>query len=51
MADIRREALFQLQSEDEKYSSFLDNRVVEGVEMSFFFLQRVCGAAEAVVQV
>jgi hypothetical protein len=34
--EIRSISLHLLQCEDEKYSSFLDNRVVEGVELSYF---------------
>lgn len=45
--EIRSVALYQLQCEDEKYSSFVDNRVVEGVELSYFIQSSsCCGSGE-----
>ena len=46
-----RESLFQLQTEDEKHSNFLDNRVVEGVEMTHYFQKNIVGKSEPVVEV
>ena len=41
MIEIKQDALLILQLEDEKYSSFLDNRVIEGVELSYYFRSKL----------
>ena len=45
-----RDALLQLQTEDEKHSSFLDNRIVEGVELSHYFQKNISDTVEPVVE-
>ena len=47
--EIQQNALLLLQCEDEKYSNFLDNRIVEGVELSYYFQLKIAGRAEALV--
>ena len=41
--EIRRESLRIIQIEDERYSAFLDNRLLEGIELTFQFQLNVMG--------
>ena len=43
-AEIRKEALRLVQLEDEKHPTFLNNRLLEGVEMTVAFQMRTIGA-------
>ena len=45
---IRREALRLVQLEDEKHPTFLDNRLLEGVELTYAFQMRVLGETRPV---
>ena len=46
--DIRREALRILQLEDEKHPTFVDNRLVDGVEVAFTLQMRLLGESRPV---
>jgi hypothetical protein len=46
--DIRREALKILQLEDEKHPTFVDNRLVDGVEVAFTLQMKLLGEARPV---
>ena len=46
--DIRRESLRLVQIEDEKHPTFLDNRLLEGVEMTYAFQIKTIGESHPV---
>lgn len=46
---IRVESLRILQTEDERGPTFIDNRMVEGVEGTYWYQMKTCGCSDAVV--
>jgi hypothetical protein len=45
---IRKEALKLLQTEDEKHPNFLDNRIVEGIELAYVFQMKILNTTKPV---
>tara|TARA_A100001015_G_scaffold124639_1_gene138120 strand:+ start:10 stop:4383 length:4374 start_codon:yes stop_codon:yes gene_type:complete len=48
--EVRKESLLLLQIEDEKFSNFLDSRIVEGIELCSAYQTRIFDEIEPVVE-